>query len=265
VQSTFTTPLGLAEFLALTAPFVLHFVMFGKRLVTRIAAGVTMPVMLYVVIITDSRLGMVGFLLSFMLYLLLWSWLRWRADKTSLLAPAIVLAYPVIFALFIAATMFVGRLRNMVWGGGDTAASTASRGAQYDMGIPMILKAPWGHGAGTGGSTLGFVSPAGITTIDTYYLAVGLEYGVIGFFVYYGMLVISTYYAAKYAVRSPTGELSYFMPAAIALVNFIVIKSVFSQQDNHPLIFMLMGIVTAMVYRATHEKPEAGAPPANVS
>ena len=46
--------------------------MFGKRLVTRIAAGVTMPVMLYVVIITDSRLGMVGFLLSFMLYLLLW-------------------------------------------------------------------------------------------------------------------------------------------------------------------------------------------------
>ncbi|WP_312162789.1 O-antigen ligase family protein [Phenylobacterium sp.] len=250
VQSTFSTPLGLAEFLALVAPFILHFVMFGKKLVTRIAAGATMPLMLYVVIITDSRLGMVGFLLAFMLYLLLWSGLRWRADKSSLLAPAIVLAYPAIFALFIAATMFVGRLRNMVWGGGDTAASTASRGTQYDMGIPMILKAPWGHGAGTGGSTLGFVSPAGIQTIDTYYLAIGLEYGIIGFFVYYGMLVASTYYAAKYAVRSPKGEMSFFMPAAIALVNFIVIKSVFSQQDNHPLIFMLMGIVTAMVYRA---------------
>lgn len=249
-QSTFTTPLGLAEFLALGAPFILHFVMFGKKLATRIAAGATMPLMLYVVIITDSRLGMVGFLLSFMLYLLLWSGLRWRADKASLLAPAIVLAYPAIFALFIAATMFVGRLRNMVWGGGDTAASTASRGTQYDMGIPMILKAPWGHGAGTSGSTLGFVSPAGIQTIDTYYLAIGLEYGVIGFFLYYGMLVASTYYAAKYAVRSPKGELSFFMPAAIALVNFIVIKSVFSQQDNHPLIFMIMGIVTAMVYRA---------------
>jgi hypothetical protein len=82
---------------------------------------------------------------------------------------------------------------------------------------------------------------------------------VIGFVVYYGMLVASTYYAAKYAVQSPKGELSYFMPAAIALVNFIVIKSVFSQQDSHPLIFMLMGIVTAMVYRATREKPDLAA------
>ena len=73
------------------------------------------------------------------------------------------------------------------------------------------------------------------------------------------MLVASTYYAAKYAVQSPKGELSYFMPAAIALVNFIVIKSVFSQQDSHPLIFMLMGIVTAMVYRATRENPDVAA------
>lgn len=253
VQSTFTTSLGLAEFLALTAPFVLHFVMFGKKLATRIAAGATMPMMLYVVIITDSRLGMVGFLLSFMLYLLLWSSLRWRADKASLLAPAVVLAYPAIFALFITATLVVGRLRNMVWGGGDTAASTASRSTQYEMGIPMILKAPWGHGAGTGGSTLGFVSPSGIQTIDTYYLAIGLEYGLIGFFVYYGMLIAAAFYAAKFAIRAPKGELSFFMPAAIALVNFIVIKSVFSQQDNHPLIFMVMGIVTAMVYRAVND------------
>lgn len=259
VQSTFSTPLGLAEFLALTAPFILHFVMFGQKLATRVAAAVTMPLMLYIVIVTDSRLGMVGFLLSFMLYLLLWSGLRWRADKASLLAPAIVLAYPAIFALFIASTMFVGRLRNMVWGGGDTAASTAARGTQWEMGIPKILKAPWGHGAGTSGDTLGFLSPIGIQTIDTYYLAIGLEYGVIGFVVYYGMLVASTYYAAKYAVRSPKGELSYFMPAAIALANFIVIKSVFSQQDNHPLIFMLMGIVTAMVYRATRENSDVAA------
>ena len=140
-----------------------------------------------------------------------------------------------------------------------SAASTEARGTQWEMGIPKILKAPWGHGAGTGGDTLGFLSPIGIQTIDTYYLTIGLEYGVIGFVVYYGMLVASTYYAAKYAVQSPKGELSYFMPAAIALVNFIVIKSVFSQQDNHPLIFMLMGIVTAMVYRATRENPDVAA------
>lgn len=262
VQSTFTTSLGLAEFLALTAPFVIHIAMVARRLWVKVAAAATLPLMFYTVIVTDSRLGAVGFLLSFMLYLLLWGGQRWRANPRSLLAPAIVLAYPVIFTLFITATFFVGRLRNMVWGSGDSAASTASRVTQYKTGIPMILEQPWGYGVGMGGSTLGFVNPAGTVTIDTYYLMVGLEYGVIGFFVYYGMVAVSCYQAGKYALNSPSGEFSFFAPLAISLANFIVIKSVFSQQDNHPLIFMMLGIVTALVFRMMSPEKAAAWHPA---
>lgn len=259
VQSTFTTSLTLAEFLALTVPFVVHFGVRSKLTYVKIAAAASLPLMFYVVIITDSRLGMVGFLLALMLYLLMWSVLRWKEVKASLIAPAIVLAYPAIFVVFIFATFAIGRLRNMVWGGGDTAASNASRTAQYEGGIPMILKQPWGHGPGMGGETLGFVSPSGVVTIDTYYLAVGLEYGIAGFVAFYGMIIASIYYTGKLAIKNPQGEFSFLVPLSIAFTNFFVIKSVFSQQDNHPLVFMMMGIATALAYRQATETGGVGA------
>jgi O-antigen ligase len=253
VQSTSTTSLGLSEMLALTVPFVIHFATYIRSYAVKVAAILSLPLMFYVVILTDSRLGMIGFLLSLMLYLLLWAVLRWRAAKGSLIAPAIVLAYPAIFTVFVVATFAVGRLRNMVWGNGDTAASDGARYVQYVTGIPKVLAAPWGYGASMGGGVLGYYQPNGLLTIDTYYLSVALEFGVLGFFTFYGMIMAAIYYAGRPVLKSPQGEYSFFVPLSISLVNFFVIKSVFSQQDNHPLVFMMMGIVAALAYRQSVE------------
>jgi hypothetical protein len=40
-------------------------------------------------------------------------------------------------------------------------------------------------------------------------------------------------------------------------MNFFVIKSVFSQQDNHPLVFMMLGMVVALVWRIQQQRPVA--------
>lgn len=44
-------------------------------------------------------------------------------------------------------------------------------------------------------------------------------------------------------------ELALFAPVMLALLNFFVIKSVFSQDDNHGLIFMMVGMYAALSYR----------------
>ena len=69
-QSKFTTPLGLAEFLALSMPFIMHLTVTGKRLWIRCGAFLTIPLIFYILIKTDSRLGMVGFFMTFLLYLI---------------------------------------------------------------------------------------------------------------------------------------------------------------------------------------------------
>jgi hypothetical protein len=251
VQSTFSTSLGLAEYLALTIPFVIHFALLPNRLPIRALAVGSIPFLFVVIWFTGARLGMVGFGLSLIGYVLIWAILKRRREPRAIFASAILYSYPIIFGAAIAATLFIGRIRRVVWGGGEHQASTDARTDQFKMGIPMVLSHPWGYGIGRSAETLGYFTPGGLLTIDTYYLLVALEYGVIGFIVYFGMILVSIYYASRSALVAPPEEreFTFLIPAAVSLFNFLVIKSIFSQQDNHPLAFMLMGMIAALVFR----------------
>ena len=257
VQSKFTTPLGLAEFLALGTPFVLYFVLNARNWLWKAFNLALLPLIFYCIILTDSRLGYTGFFLSVLFYVAAWGVLRWRDHRGSLIGPAVTLAYPVMFGAFLAGTIYIGRLRAMVWGTGAQSFSTQAREQQWEMGVPMVLSHPWGFGIGRGAETLGFTNLAGVLTIDTYYLAVALEYGILGFLVYYGMLLAQLFYGINCMVRSRAKETHILVPFLIALINFLVIKSVFSQQENHPLMFAMLGGMTALVYLIKKADPEA--------
>lgn len=248
VQSKFTTPLGLAEYLAYAMPFVLHIGLTAKVWWVRVAALATIPLVLQTIVQTDSRLGMVGFFMTFLLYLLAWGVLRWRRNESSVFGPATVLAYPALFAAFIASTFFVGRVHALIWGSAAQSASTESRKVQVAMGLPKIFKRPWGHGIGQGADTLGFTNLAGVLTIDTYYLVVALEYGVLGFVIFYVMFGLGVWNAAKSVVHHFDENTGFIIPLAIAMTNFIIIKSIFSQQENHPLVFAMLGATVGLCY-----------------
>jgi len=251
VQSTHTTSLGYAEFLALTTPFLIHYVVGSFSTLVRLAALIALPVTFWMILLTDSRLGVVGFFLAALLYPAAWAVLRWKRAAGSLFGPAITLAYPVIFVLFLVASVVFGRLRRIMWGGGEHAASTEGRKMMYDKGLDIIAGNPIGHGVGMGAETLGVTNLAGILTIDTYYLLIALEYGVLGFLIYYGYLIIAVIRSAATLMtgRLPDQETLYLIPLSIAILSFIVIKSVFSQDANHPIIYMMLAAMLALIVR----------------
>jgi O-Antigen ligase len=255
VQTKFTTPLGFAEFLALSAPFVLHIAMTARQWWHRVLAGITFPLIFWTIVNTDSRLGAVGFFMTFLLYMLVWSSLRWYRNRDSLFGPAITLAYPAVLAAFIAATFAVGRLRAMVWGTGAQSFSTQAREDQLAMAIPKVIRAPWGHGIGQGADSLGYTNLAGVLTIDSYYISVAMEFGVIGFLLYFGMLLVGVVQSGRYMLVAKGRDEMILAPAAIALLNFFVIKSVFSQQENHPLVFAILGMSVALIWRVKQTLP----------
>jgi len=260
VQSTYGTPLGLSEFMGLVAPFAVHLLLTGHRAAVRAFAAVYLVTALYVVIATDSRLGLISSLLSGLLYLLFWSLLRWRRDRGSIMAPAIVLAYPAIFCFGVAATFAIGRLRAKVWGGGAQAASNDARAAQWETAWPKIFSHPHGHGVGQAGGVLGYVGADGIPTIDSYFLNMLLDYGFIGFVLYFGMFGRGVWIGARAIIGGNLNrELQLLLPLTIALINYIIIKSVFSQEDNHPLAFIMLAAVVALSRRADLAQPLAEA------
>lgn len=256
VQSKFTTPLGFAEFLALSAPFILHIMMRSKNVLIIMAAALTLALQFWCIRLTDSRLGVVGFFMTLLLYMLVWGGLRWYRDRDSLFGPAVVIAYPITLSAFFAATLFVGRLNAMVWGTGAQQFSTESRKLQVAMGLPKIFKTPWGNGIGRGAEELGFTNLAGILTIDTYYLLVALEFGILGFLIYFGMIIATIVGGGKQLirVRATDADGAMLAPLLIALTNFLVIKSIFSQQENHALAFVMMGAVVVLAWRIKQQR-----------
>jgi hypothetical protein len=102
-----------------------------------------------------------------------------------------------------------------------------------------------------GGDALGFADLGGFITIDSYYLVIGLEYGIIGFALFFGMIFWALFLSGK-QIMSPhplDREHALIIPVGIALLNFVVIKGVFAQQDNQPIIFMLLGMLAALLWR----------------
>ncbi len=260
VKATATTPLGLSELLGLSMPFTMHFLIGKHAWQLRLAAAVLLPLFVYVILLTDSRLGVVAGCASVMFYLLIWAALRWRQQKTSLLAPVIVMSYPALFAAFIAATFLVDKLKYKFWGRGSQQASTQGRLDQWSMGIPKIILNPIGHGIGQGAETLGFRNLAGELTIDSYWLTVLLEIGVAGFIVYYGLMLRGAFSAARTVVNmGQDREFGLLLPMSVALLNFVIVKIAFSQDANHPLIFMMLGATVALTYRASKLRPLPGA------
>ena len=252
VQSTFTTSITLSEYIALILPFIFYYLFTSSKILIKAAAAVTAVFMSYIIYLSNSRSGMVGLIISIMLSVLYWGAIKWRRDRGSLIGPAIVISYPITGAAVLAATFVIGRLHRLVWGGGAYTNSTLARHEQMHLGIPKIISHPWGYGIGQGAQTLGFTLQNGFLTIDNYYLDIALEYGVVGFIVFYGLLAYTIYKGGWFAYfddqKDP--EISFLAPASIALLSFLIIKSVFSQQDNNPIAFMLIGMVLALITRA---------------
>ncbi|HEX5378283.1 MAG TPA: O-antigen ligase family protein [Phenylobacterium sp.] len=265
VQGTHSTSLGFAEYLALTTPFVIHFMMGKYPPWVKVAAALSIPFIFYTIYKTGARLGMVGFFIAALLYTLCWGVMRWRQVRGSLIGPTVVLAYPAFFCAFIAATFFVQRLHNMVWGGSNTSYSNEGRMDQVAAGMPKIISHPWGYGIGQGAEALDYHNLAGVLTIDTYYLLVALDYGVVGFLVYFAAIIVVIVQCAKYGlvVAPKERERTFLIPLGISLSAFFIIKSIFSQTENHTLQFMMMGMALALIYRIKTQ-PEVAEDPASV-
>lgn len=251
VGSIYLTALTYAEFIALAMPFAVYGVTFGKRQWARFAGLALIVLMLANGVYTDARSAMVGVIISLLGFTGLWALRRYqrtRADR-DLLAPTILFGYPGAALFLLSMIMVHPRLRNMVLGGGEHQASNDAREVQWSMAIDRTLHNPFGYGPGRSGDVLGFKSPSGVTTIDSYPINLLLEYGVLGLVLFAVFFITAFWLAFRTFMLSDDSEETVAGPVAIALLSFIVIKLVLSQQENHYLTFILAGAAMALAWR----------------
>ena len=96
---------------------------------------------------------------------------------------------------------------------------------------------------------MGFVGGDGALTLDNYYLWIALDYGMIGFGLFYGMILLAIHRNFMISVRDQGEDNNRALVVMTTLVSFIILKTVLSEEDNHSLLFMLLGMTVALMWR----------------
>lgn len=249
VKATFTNPLPYAEFLALSSPIILYYIFRSRNFFFITFLLLIDILILYAISTAQARLGMLGFITGHTVYGMLWAIRRWRTNKASLMGPAISLAYPVGVLMLCAAIVSVSSVSNRVLGSTSTQGSNAAREAQFHRALPKIAQSPIiGYGPRQGATALGF-RVGTFLTLDSYFLSIALDYGVIGFALYYGILILAMARAFQLLMRDEDDASNFALLVFTMLSIFVLTRSVLSQEDNNSIPFMLFGVVMALVRR----------------
>ena len=124
--------------------------------------------------------------------------------------------------------------------------STDARWQQWDLGWPHILSNPLtGHGFPLGATIINWNQGV---TIDSGYLSLLVETGLLGFITFVAFLILPMWYGGRryFADRSQAGALSGAL--ACSVLAFSVYRLVLSQRENHMLLYTLIAIVVLLRY-----------------
>lgn len=256
-RSTFNVSLTFAEYLAIIYPFIIHLTITSRGWIRKGLMIAGLLAVLAGMYLSGARSGMIGFFMSVLLYGGFAAFRYWRRERQSLVGVSTLAMMPIVAMIFLALAITWPRLHNMTFGGAQHNPSSEARTAQWEMGVPKILANPIGHGPGMGGEVLGYFNLGGVGTIDTYYLSLLLEYGVVGFLAFMLLFGAQLIWGLKMYLEALPGEESLVGPATIGLLNFLVIKSVLSSEFNMPLAFVFLGLIFAVAVR---QQARAGLP-----
>lgn len=250
VTGTYTVSLALAEFLALATPFVLQKLGRQQGMGGRLFYLAIDALLLVVIVFTRARLGILGWLVAHVVWGCLWAYRRWRQNKADVLGPAITIAVPIAALVFGVAMFTVDAVKYRTIGGGSTAYSDQARWDQLDGTWPLVLKNPLGYGVGMGGETLGFRTPGGQLTVDTYIITLLLDTGVAGFALFVGIFGYAAFRMLRISLRNREPDLDISLALCAVIATYLMIRLVLAQDDNAPLMYILLGVVTGICWRA---------------
>lgn len=250
----YLTAVGYAEFIAMAVPLFLFAVMHAPTMRRFLVALGLLYLLFHVGVLTGSRTAMVGFTVAVPAFFGIWALRRFvrESARRDIIGPAFIWLAPALVAGFAATILFVGRIRVRVLGGSAHRKSNDGRERQWDMALPEIIQNPLGYGLGRIESVVPFYNTAGVFTIDSYPIILLVEYGVLGFLAFVGLMLACIYWGIRIYIRADRTEDLVAGAFAVALVVFLVTRTVVASGPAPTLAFLLCGLIAGLRWRTRH-------------
>lgn len=245
--SIYNTPLAFGEFGAMMAPICAYFIVHPHSKYDRVLGSVGIVFSMLSIFCSGARGAYMGFLLAMPLFSLIWAMRINRFNPGSLVGGFLLTLGSMFTIAMIAMVTFWPRFHDMVLGGAETQGSDEARFVQWRMAWPHILDNPiTGNGFGLAGHVVGYVTPGGIQTVDSYVISLLVDLGVPGFVFFAGMLMFAIWNGLKMYLIGRDKDAELGGAIACSLVAFGVYRSGLSQAENHTLFFLLIAICFAV-------------------
>ncbi len=247
-SSIYTVPLSFGELAAMAAPIGAYFVLHARKWTEFVLGVLTVMACMLALFCSGARGGYLAFLVAMPVMAVIWTVRYSRLNPRSLVGAIMLAIFSFGFVSLVGLIFAWQRLYNIVFGGGDTAASTDARLIQWNLAKPHILSNPiTGHGIGMAPDVVGYILPgAASPTLDTYVLSLLVDLGVPGLVFFFGMIACGIWIGLRQYLFIGDKWAALGGPIACSLIAFSVYRMALSQRENHTLFFLIIGLVFAL-------------------
>lgn len=237
LQSVFTHPILLAQFLVATIPVLFGFMLITKTWSRRFFYILLVSGSLIVLIKSGSRSGVFSLALT-MLYLLVMIWLRallW-GKQTKVIAvfilPVFLLAIPVVYL----------GLTELIMGHSTEEYQSSLYRLQMLNNVVLSLRDDWLFGFGNGTALLkaGIKSTSGLISIDSYYLTLAVEGGYIAACIFIGLFLYAFIKNSLFILKESGHAGFELLLINTGMLGLFLVLSILSTMHNLSLYWLLM-------------------------
>ena len=239
VQSVFEHPLTLGQFLVLFFSLFIYKFVTGKTKLTRYTSLLLVPILLYILYKTGSRSVYVGVFVQVLFFGIMAMYFIIKEKKATFIGWVFTVLSPIFFLLVMVVAFF---LRDLIFGRTNSEASSTQ--ARIDMFMqtftifgndPVAILT--GYGAGAAATVLGFRSPVGILTIDSYVLNVLLDSGIIGLTCFVLFFVVIFFIGLRLLAKSKSDKW-IVMALMSGIIGYLSVALILSVAVNLKLVFL---------------------------
>lgn len=244
----YNVSLSFGEFLAVCASLALFFALHGRNASERVLGIVAVVFSVLGVYASGARGGYLGLAIS-LPFIAILALVRHIKEKPNSISGAIAgMTFLGLVTAFAILAVAWKPLRWKFTGGYEGAGSTDVRWQQWDMALPSIIANPvTGYGHGVGNNVVGYFTPGGIRTVDSYVITLLVETGVPGLLFFASMIGLAIFSLVRIYLTDPHPQSTTAGCIAGSLLSFGAYRIGLTQTENHFLLFLLLGLASVQI------------------
>lgn len=247
VRATFGIVLYYTEYLAIVFPVLFHFMLkfHGRK---RFLFVPLLILMFAVVWYANARTAVIGLFLTLFgtatLAIIKQVFFKTGGDRLKALISVTFIAMAVLASIGAVASSH--RLQMYTIGGSQHAGSNDGRDLQWANTWRHLSKNPVGVGLGNSMRYVGVEFRAGVPIVDSFYINLLVDVGVLGFFGFMGCIARISWLGIQTHLRSGDELEDMAGPLALGLLAFMIISYVVSTTDNNYIVFIFATCILAL-------------------